>query len=500
MSTQDALPVAKRWLETCVENHKTCHSLDNMHTPTRLLHLSGKELRLSLASERVERVDYATLSHCWGSLPFQTLKKSNLNDFRQSIPPEALPKTFQDAIHTARCLGLEYLWIDSLCIIQDDDEDWRKEASLMSSVYGGSSINISASNATDGRFGCFQKRDSSWRCQVLIDHANPPLIYDCIPSSAYRTLLDSPLATRGWVLQERVLSRRNLHFTKKEIFWECEESVVCETFPEVVQPLLDGYFRLIHRPIKMQQWPEIIEQYSRCKLTYSKDKLIAVSGLARIVHKDCNDEYVAGMWRQNLEMQLPWYTYTPAPRLSPYAAPSWSWASSRSQIHFLASQQPHQQKLLATVQDYKAECVSPDLFGELRSANLRLCCEYLVCAIIKNCELYPSVDIDGKPCGIDAKFDCLDIEKEKSIEAYILPIVAGSGEPIFEFLFGVLVVPTGKAKGQYQRIGQFGLIGEERKRAFSAFFKQYRGQLDNSEFVEVKIEANNIKRYVTDII
>jgi hypothetical protein len=221
ISTRDALPLAKRWLDSCLASHKICNGLKQYHTPARLLFLIGKDPCLLLVSERDKASRYAILSHCWGSLPFHTLKRDNLNAFQKQIPTEALTNTFQDAIYIARYLGLNYLWIDSLCIVQDDEDDWRKEAALMGSVYGGSSINISASSAKNGTFGCFQKRDSSWRYQVQAGQGNEPLLFDYVPGSFRRSLLASPLVSRGWVLQERVLSCQNLHFAKNEVFREC---------------------------------------------------------------------------------------------------------------------------------------------------------------------------------------------------------------------------------------------------------------------------------------
>lgn len=106
------------------------------------------------------------MSHCWGGVAFNSLTKANFSSFREIIPVSTLSKTFQNAIYIARYIGIEYIWIDSLCIIQDDLEDWRRESSLMATVYGGSHINLAASGASNGNVGCFFKRQASWRCQV----------------------------------------------------------------------------------------------------------------------------------------------------------------------------------------------------------------------------------------------------------------------------------------------------------------------------------------------
>lgn len=101
----------------------------------------------------------ATLSHCWG--PSQPLKllTSNIESMRQEIPIASLPRTFQHAVIVASHLGLEYLWIDSLCIIQDSTQDWLQELGLMEDVYTNSICNIAASHSSDGHGGLFRKRN-----------------------------------------------------------------------------------------------------------------------------------------------------------------------------------------------------------------------------------------------------------------------------------------------------------------------------------------------------
>lgn len=111
-------------------------------------------------------IRYATLSHCWGALPFVYLTAANLADFRKEIPADALTKTVFEAIYVTKYLGIPYLWVDSLCIIQSDTEDWLRESERLSDVYGGAFLNIVATSAKDGSVGCFFDRSRDWRCQV----------------------------------------------------------------------------------------------------------------------------------------------------------------------------------------------------------------------------------------------------------------------------------------------------------------------------------------------
>jgi hypothetical protein len=156
-----------------------------------------------------------------------------MEDFRDKIPKEAISKTFQDAIIITREFGIDYLWIDSLCIVQDDSEDWARESSSMAGVYGSSTLNIAASGASDGSIGCFFRREETWKCQVELSFYDRRSLVDVVPRLMYeRSLAAMPLSKRGWALQERVLPPRTLYFTSTEVFWECHQKTACETFPD----------------------------------------------------------------------------------------------------------------------------------------------------------------------------------------------------------------------------------------------------------------------------
>jgi hypothetical protein len=169
---------------------------------------------LCLSSEFESCPKYATLSHCWGSTKFLTLKSGNLQLFREKVPDEAIFRTFEDAIYITKELGIQYLWIDSLCILQDDSDDWRRESALMSGVYGGSTINIAASGAVDGGKGCLNSNILTWMCQVEAGTTDEKRLFDCVPGHMYyQSLTCMPLPKRGWAFQERLLPSRTLHFT-----------------------------------------------------------------------------------------------------------------------------------------------------------------------------------------------------------------------------------------------------------------------------------------------
>jgi hypothetical protein len=146
------------------------------------------------------------------------------------IPEGKLTRTFRDAIHITRFLDLRYLWIDALCIIQLSKLDWQIEAALMSSVYGGSSSNIAVAGATDGTKGCSLNPLAS--VATCRSNLRKNAVWDIGPDAFYDSVVKSPLASRAWCLQERLLSPRTLHFSKMELFSECQHCNASESFPD----------------------------------------------------------------------------------------------------------------------------------------------------------------------------------------------------------------------------------------------------------------------------
>jgi hypothetical protein len=181
-------------------------------------------------------VDYIALSHCWGS-PTGTEKKDycttdeNYHDRLSRFRFSDLPKTFRDAIQVTRELGKQYLWIDSLCIIQEQEHynDWKIEAERMEKVFASAYCTIAASSATGWNDG-FLERKSIPR-YVHVQDVSGRWIYVGNNIDDFNSDVDAgPLNQRAWVLQERVLSRRIIHFTTNHTYWECGKGVRCENF------------------------------------------------------------------------------------------------------------------------------------------------------------------------------------------------------------------------------------------------------------------------------
>jgi hypothetical protein len=335
---------------------------------------------------------YLTLSHCWGNIQLFKLKKDNIDRLFDRIPTEELCKTFLDTMVVARAFGIKYIWIDSLCIIQDDEDDWRRESALMSDVYGYSTVNIAATHARDGSAGLFVDRDLFTTTRHFTQTTNKET-YELIDNGLYdRCVTYSPLASRGWVFQERFLARRTIHFTAEQIFCECREHTSCEAFPEATfqQAIPFGYrFQDIRSP-GLEGWAEVIKFYSRLKLTYPRDKLVAISGVARRFQDGIGDDYVAGLWRDDLAKQMLWreneewpiFWVNEEPQEAeateiPFRAPSWSWASTDEPITWAlfgtrdALEDTSRFALIST-EDIEIVLAGEDELGAVRDAKLRI--------------------------------------------------------------------------------------------------------------------------------
>lgn len=379
--------------------------------------LEGHDLRhLNNADQR-----YATLSHCWGSNgPEIKLKEDNINEFRSAIPWDPLPLTFKEAIVAVHKLGLQYIWIDALCIIQDSSEDWAHESSVMTDVYSNCFVNISAISAADGRGGLFRKRDPSLYQPCVIpagdSHSQQPWCchvddWDLVMKGGRGMV---PLSDRAWVVQERFLAPRIVHFSEGQIHWECVELCTSENVPGLCEEAqtydTDDNKRLnfkhelfstdkarsatgdggLHR-----LWDNIVSEYSQHSITLDTDRPVAIAGLAslfcRMLHLQ-EDDYVCGLWRPRLLSGMMWAT-----RRNFYDdsstgvfnigneripdTPSWSWLSTSTIKELMHWQDPDGKTAYAA--EIMAVSVLPlgtgNRFGSVDTKNSRLRIKAPIC-------------------------------------------------------------------------------------------------------------------------
>jgi len=474
--------------------------------PTRLIDVSDEGPKLCLSENIESDACYVALSHCWGSLDFLTLKKSNINIFQNQIPDSALTKTFSDAIHITQYLGFRYLWIDSLCIIQDDTADWAREAGLMTGVYGCSAITIAASSATDGSIGCFFSRPKTWRCQIRAGPNAEQILYDVEYS---HDRINIPLHSRAWVVQERYLSRRILHFYENEVFWECVQCCRCETFPnESVDRIHTYHFYLYPKRPTRRQWPQIVNYYSQRKLTRNTDKLIAIGGLARLIHQSSKDEYLGGMWRDKLEMQLCWTSGFEDHSVSKtYIAPTWSWASSTTHVIPAEEDDGREEpdRLCIEIIEAKVQPAFSDIFGGLTTGVLRLSCEILCKVTICLGSMHESAFIlDGISHKVYVSLDGLDelpaLGTTKLFDFYLLVVAAG-GDGDRRHPRGLLLEPTGNQNGHYRRKGMFkDPQYPANPSEFLKIFNNVDYKLRLCDYVNATLGDDGATRYVIEIV
>ncbi|KAI1407943.1 HET-domain-containing protein [Hypoxylon sp. FL1857] len=350
----------KEWISTCRNYHKACQpDASTKWLPTRLLEISSSskfDVRLvethALLSMHLEcPVQFMALSHMWGdasiSPPLRTLK-SNYDRMKQGIPMRELPQNFVDTILVCRKLGVEYVWIDSLCIIQDSPEDWKREAVTMHLVYKYAQATIVAAAAKSSRDG-FLVRNTRMTPAVKIAYpsessgqANPWMILYPSSEESQRDFEyeDSQWNTRGWTFQERYLSTRLLYFCKNMLHFECRtckcseegESAIFANpsnslWPRAKLPT-DTWFKI---------WSDMIIKYTMRKLTYGDDKLIAVQSIVNEMKEHVPGPYIefAGVWQANIHKDLLWRPWAGIPTYPDnYRAPSWSWASTDGGVTF----------------------------------------------------------------------------------------------------------------------------------------------------------------------
>lgn len=231
-NSSSMMKVINTWLDDCNRLHSKCQEPDKLQSdealsrfPARLLGVGPFEGYSKPYVQLKENVrgPYIALSHCWGKTRHIVTEKINIASHKKEIPLDELPKTFQDAVELTKSVGLRYIWIDSLCIIQDDIYDWKKEAAKMANVYRNAYCTIAATGSKGDQEGIFLERRTQDVFQLPYNAANTYIAATSNEDdvTAMLELHQSPLSTRAWTMQERLLSRRIVHFTDTRVIWEC---------------------------------------------------------------------------------------------------------------------------------------------------------------------------------------------------------------------------------------------------------------------------------------
>lgn len=379
--SDSAVDQAVSWIEECTQYHPYCSELACSELPTRVLHITGpKDVKLFVAHGEVAL--YACLSHCWGYGPMITTTGSNISQHQTCISWNELPKTFQDAVSFTYRLGIKYLWIDSLCILQDSAEDWSREGSKMSQIYQHSYVTLAAAMATDASKGCFAVADSRHVRKTITFDISHDQSYDIHSMVALTHRDEQSLDKRGWCLQERLLSPRIVHFMEHELWWECHEHSACECSGSQLNYFRDCGSRDLRRHHRLRDgrsveeiqecWEPIVTEYSRRALKFDSDIFPALQGLAKSFPSSMG-RYLAGHWERTLILSLRWerYFYSEAcERPKMWRAPTWSWAGIKSSVTFSGSLYPFESS--CAIIDAETTPEREDPTGQLLSGKLVL--------------------------------------------------------------------------------------------------------------------------------
>jgi hypothetical protein len=397
----------KAWLDVCASIHSACKRESDLMPvlPTRVLAVRGKGAIMShLVRGEDRRGEYATLSHCWGGSDNQPLTTTDatLALRERGIGDKELPKTFREAVQVCRELGIEYLWIDSLCIIQGQasKEDWAKEAPKMGHIYGNSMLTIAASDAASSDQGCFRDRHGLrlWPFSMSMHDQRWSMSLRRTQSAVWHSAGDLngddvwlPLNDRAWVVQEQILSPRLLSFTHDCIVWRCNTMSANERHPMGLSgpsPHRGDLFRAMHCILSgIEQsstsmdpyscWYHVVNAFTARNLTFQDDKLPALAGIAKRFAAITNDTYHAGLWRRDLFTGMLWYLERPSVTAKETRAPSWSWASVNCETYNRSIRQ------IGGFGDDHLHILSPPLLEILEVVDPQTCTEHPFGAISK---------------------------------------------------------------------------------------------------------------------
>ncbi len=433
---------------------------------------------------------YATLSYCWGEGDSHKLTVATENELTRGIAPSALPATIQDAVKVTRMLGLAYLWVDALCILQDSAADWEDQSSKMAGIYEGCTIMIAPTQSASCSHGFLSKRQpsvefrsTSLPCAKHIQHPAASVIihlrskFRCkdtnsntYPGSDFNSTI-FPLFNRAWCFQENTLAPRVLYIDNTEFAYYCRSGRACECSGPGNWTM--GGFEVIHSVSKasilelrmashfgqslsaadiLGKWQDTTVQYSGRQLSFHRDKLTALSAMADVIPRGVLGDYVAGLWSYRLIDQLCWYIFGfRAPRPAGNTAPSFSWASTAGHIWWVVQGgygQPEGYHSTVTGWSSVPKGVNP--FGEVERASVQVAGPLIMARAKADPDRKMRLYVQS-PAGLRLEFymDCLG-EVVDGTKVLIVPITKASRW----FIFLVLVpLPSSTEMNCFQRVG-----------------------------------------------
>ncbi|KAK3678151.1 hypothetical protein LTR78_002247 [Recurvomyces mirabilis] len=401
--SEESLAFMRQALEDCNKNHTACQTIsqaeDEIFVPTRLIYIGQDEIRL--CTESIGMPAWVAMSHCWGGSTIINLTNATRAAFEKAIAWEDLPATFQNAVTVARQLDFHYIWIDSLCIVQDDPADWEREAAMMGDVYGHAKLVLGAGSSPDPHTPFLRPRAEEWAAKDVEFHPKEgePVTYMVRRRAVLAARLDQglkeppytsdwatlrrpgPLYQRAWAFQEAYLAPRILHFTPGSLIYECKTHRMLEgslpPYPSTAEDTL-GELTLARK------WQMCVKAYTYRRLTFPKDKLTAIGGIATRFQKLNGYQYIAGLWSENLLNDLLWHAMPGAENQGlAYATddnslPSFSWGSIDRGVVWTGYRGiTHLAKLLGAHVNRKSE----NVFGDVSTGFILITGRLLRCRV-----------------------------------------------------------------------------------------------------------------------
>jgi len=480
----------------------------------------------------VELPRYATLSHCWGQQDLTKTTRRNLKDRMIEIPWHELSKTFRDAITLTRRIKCNFIWIDSLCIIQDDDDDWKEQASKMEDIYSNSFLNIAGTSRfaqSSGPFSIRECHSDPWPGTTLaeshhitadLDGSNGSVFARYNLEAGHRYFSQdisngrqiAPLLERAWVFQERLLAPRTLHFYTSELIWECRSTLRCEcqgldhisrrkaaqsalqnriSWNEYEIPCRTLFGEICHSGAPLQAvldfWLAAISLYSGLNLTFEEDRPVALAGIAQRISNFVRSPYLAGLWAADLPRSLLWYRLDAQGRKfsrSSKIAPTWSWASSSAATGFNCGAYYFLVFSNGFVKDKRVEinpsatlCDIPgdNPFSTFKHGYLEIAAASLIVTINRDYDL--NLGSGAVLNGTSQDYDWAIGGPDQILpgeEAYCL--LVGRAIKVENLQYCLILQPARDKFGHYKRIGSIAIHGE----IFSGLF-------DYAEIITMKI-------------
>ncbi|KAK3368364.1 heterokaryon incompatibility protein-domain-containing protein [Podospora didyma] len=350
---------ARTWLEKCQRGHVECQRFNSSYMPKRVLEIVSDPMeearfRVCLSADP-EPAPYATLSYCWGGDQEAKTTMTRLPSYHDGIPLEKLPRTIRDALTITHGVGLKYLWVDSICIVQDSDADKAEQISQMHRIYRGALFTVAVAAAKTSVDGFLEPRRAYRGTKLgvrLDDNVFSEIV--AVPTHTNRSDVartEYPLYTRGWTYQESQLSTRVFAYGDREMVYQCLESrhrdggqdiafnegmPTSSTVGQIFRGLDPGN-RSIGRLKHPIAWRLIVTTFTHRALTVADDKLLAIAAIAEdYANTKPVTKYLAGLWEDEFLYECLWSVKPKAgcTRPSKYRAPSWSWASMEGVIEF----------------------------------------------------------------------------------------------------------------------------------------------------------------------